>query len=134
KFPRDAATPPSPPTDQHLFSQHDLADILEPDRSLVTAHSQGWGNPRDNLTLRKGSNDGSTPALGSIDVQQEQRKNGEGVQELPLLVDDTETIRIAVGSEPDVTSRCHDSSCQRLQLRHHRLRVYTAKQRVKFSA
>src|SRR4029450_3677511 len=69
---RQANTPALLPSNENLFRQHDLPDVLKAESPIVTNNPEPLRNSRNNLTLRKRPHDGPAPAFIAIGMKKKQ--------------------------------------------------------------
>src|SRR6185295_6240318 len=94
---------------EDFLLQHQFPNVLEANGTLIARQSQTRRDSGNNQTLRHRADDGSPPALRAIGMKQQQWHNLKRVHKLSGLIDDSQTIGIAVRRQSDVTAGLDDA-------------------------
>src|SRR5262245_31072804 len=87
------------PTNEDVFLQHQVSDVLEPDRNDGARKSQFLADPIYHDTLRHGPDDLPFPTPLPHEMQSQQRQNLMRIDVVPFLVHGTQAIGISIGSQ-----------------------------------
>ena len=88
---------------------------LETDRNLVARLPVGLGNAIEQVRRREVAHAPALPALVLQQVRVQQDQDLVGVEEMSLIIDDTESVSVTIGGDADVGSPLDDLLGQRLQ-------------------